>query len=99
MNNGSCAGTLLTKEQQARVEKLSKEMLEEIDGVILSNIGPKWAQVAIVVALSMGTIVHKLDGVPAVFYVERIKMMADKGILETRGCLEHMRSSEVRRLQ
>ena len=88
----------LTAEQLSIVEALSKEQIAEIDNALLANCTGRWREVAAVVGFSMADqIMNTFEGVPDVFYSQRIRRLVEKGILESAGNLNYMRYSEVRR--
>ena len=86
----------LTPEQQTVVEKLSQEDIAKIDDGLLSNCCDRWRKVAMVVGTTM-TIggPYRYEGVPDVFYSQRVKALVATGLLESQGNLDFMRYSEV----
>lgn len=86
----------LTPEEEARIARLSDSELIEIAEALLSNAKSQRRKVAIVVALSMSSLSHRLPGIPDVFYGMRIQKLVQDGVLESQGSLGRMRFSEVR---
>lgn len=88
----------LTAEQKQRVERLSGEDIKEIDCILLSHATPSWRKVAMLVGLAMtdARSGHQREGLPDVFYSQRIRALVEQGHLESQGNLQYMRFSEVR---
>ena len=86
----------LTPEQKQRVEQLTAKEIQEIDLTLLSNAKKQWRKVAMLVGLSMSNRKEKYDGIPDIFYSERVRFLVEQGFLESQGNLQKMRFSEVR---
>lgn len=86
---------LMSPEQRSRVDQLADDEIKAIDHVLLANASHRFRKVAYVVGMTMRTSVHK-QGIPDVFYVERIRHLVTEGKLESEGDLNYMRFSEVR---
>lgn len=87
----------LTGEQLAVVEALSDEQIVEMDKALLANCRKRWRKVAGVVAFTMtDENMTRLEGVPDVYYAQRIRILVERGVLEYSGDLRYMRYSEVR---
>ena len=84
-------------DEQARAAALTEAELRTIDECILSNISHQFRKTAKVVALTMGDIGDRFPRLPDIFYSERIKRLAEAGLIEAAGNLNRMRFSEVRR--
>ena len=86
----------MSKEEQSFCEYLSDEKLKEIDEALLSHITNRFSKVAMII----GTIIKNnnihIKGIPDIFYLERICLLVDEGLLEAKGNLNNMRFSEVR---
>jgi hypothetical protein len=87
----------LTPDQEILVAQLTNEEIKEIDNALLANTCDKWRKVARVVGTTMLDFPCRLEGVPDVFYSQRIKKLVNDGLLESQGNLDYMRFSEVRR--
>lgn len=87
----------LTHEQIAIVEKLTSADLQKIDEGLLSNCCDKWRKVARVVGTTMMSDgPYRFENVPDVFYSQRVRLLVEKGLLESQGNLDFMRYSEIR---
>ena len=86
----------LTPEQSALVAKLSDEQIQEIDNMLFSHARRDWRKVAMLVALALTHRKANLDGIPDLFYAQRIRILVAQGRLESQGNLQYMRFSEVR---
>jgi hypothetical protein len=83
----------LTPTQVKLVEKLTA-----IDSALLANTCDKWRKVARVVGTTMMEISNQFEGIPDVYYSQRVQKLVKDGYLESQGNLSCMRYSEVRRL-
>jgi len=89
----------LTPEERDLVGRLTAEEVEIIDQRLLANVSNQWRKVAMVVGLTMmelKTKMKKLNGIPDVYYAERVILMVRKGLMELEGDEKRMRFSEVR---
>ena len=86
----------LTPEQKELVKSLSNEQLNEIDQALLSNACKYFRKVARVVGTTMNQLPNRIEGIPDIFYAQRIKHLVSQGKLESEGNLNAMRFSEVR---
>lgn len=86
----------LTLAEKALVETLSDEQIREIDNLLLSHATRKWRKVAMLVGLVMMEDDKCSEGIPDVFYSQRIRKLVEEGRLESQGSLQYMRFSEVR---
>lgn len=87
----------LTPEQEVIVGKLSSDDLTKIDEGLLSNCCDRWRKVARVVGTTMTSDgQYRYEGVPDIFYSQRVKALVERGLLESQGNLDFMRYSEVR---
>ena len=90
----------LTPEQLAVVEKLTPDELTKIDEGLLSNCCDQWRKVARVVGTTMlNDGPYRYEYVPDTFYSQRVKILVERGSLESQGNLDFMRYSEVRRFK
>jgi len=87
----------LTKEQKAREAQLTEEELRIIDQGLLSNACTRWRKVARVVGSTMmfGS-PTRIDGVPDIFYAQRVRKLVESSRLESDGNLDYIGYSEVR---
>jgi hypothetical protein len=84
----------MTGDEQVQVEKLSEDQIDAIDQAILSNVGPQWRKVSALVA---GLLMQSDEnGIPYLFYAQRVRKLIDNGQLESQGDLTRMGYSEVR---
>ncbi|MDH3746956.1 MAG: DUF3658 domain-containing protein [Gammaproteobacteria bacterium] len=90
----------LTVEQLAVVKALSDEQVVELDKALLANCNNCWRKVAAVVGFTMtDKLMATFEGVPDVYYAQRVRELVERGTLESIGNLNYMRYSEVRRRQ
>lgn len=89
----------LTSEQEELVNKLMASEVENIDEALLSNISSYWKKVASVVGATMMDLENRVEGIPDVYYANRIIYLAEKGLIESQGNLRRMRFSEIRLLK
>lgn len=86
----------LTENQLALVAALSEQQLREIDEALLDAAGKNWRKVAMVVAVSMQNLPNRVEGIPDVFYSQRVARLVEQGYLISQGNLKSMRFSEVK---
>ena len=87
----------LTAEQLALIEKISPRELQKIDKALLSNTDSNYfRKVARIVGTTMSSYPEHIEGLPDVFYAQRIRSLVKNGYLESQGNLQFMRFSEVR---
>ncbi len=86
----------LTLAQKTLVERLTEEQILEIDNLLLSHATRRWRKVAMLVGLAMMEDDKCPEGIPDVFYSQRIRKLVEEGRLESQGNLQYMRFSEVR---
>jgi hypothetical protein len=87
----------LTSEQEMLVKQLTEDEVYEIDMALLSNTNDRWHKVAMVVAKTMQKLPCRINGIPDIYYSQRIRNMVDEKQLVARGDLSYMRYSEVRK--
>jgi len=86
----------ITEQEREFLNLLSSEKLKEIDNAILSSASQNYLKVARLVGdLLRNNDIH-IQGIPDVFYSERIRQLVKNGLLESQGNLHYMRYSEVR---
>lgn len=86
----------LTQDQMDLVSKLSDSDIKEIDSILLAQAGKQPRKVAMVVAMAMSKLPNKIEGIPDVFYAQRVAALVKVGILLSQGNLRRMRYSEVK---
>jgi hypothetical protein len=86
----------LTTAQQAAADRLTDADLNAIDAALLRNLTSNYRKVAMVVSLGMGSDKNFYPDIVDVFYAQRIRLMVEKGLIESIGNLNRMRWSEVR---
>lgn len=87
----------LTSEQVKSVEQLTDDEVKAIDDALFSNTATKWRKVARVVGATMMERPCRLEGIPDIYYSQRVQKLVSDGLLESQGNLTCMRRSEVRR--
>ncbi len=87
----------LTPEQLKLVEELTDTEVQAIDDALLANTCDQWRKVARVVGTTMMELPCRVEGVPDVYYSQRVQTLVRDGLLESQGNLSYMRYSEVRR--
>jgi hypothetical protein len=87
----------LTPDQRKQIELLTDEDIQAIDDALLSNTGHKWRKVARVVGTTMMESPCRVEGIPDIYYSQRVQKLVNDGLLESQGDLSYMRYSEVRR--
>lgn len=87
----------LTRDQLAIVRTLTSEQIAAIDKALLAHCTERWRKVAAVVGFTMTDhLMNTFEGVPDVYYAQRIRKLVEQGVLESAGDLDYMRYSEVR---
>jgi Protein of unknown function len=86
----------LSDDEKILVANLSKEIIAEIDEMILSNATIRERKVAMIVALTMSKLPNPPKYIPDIFYAQRVRELVKEGYLEATGYLESMRFCEVR---
>ena len=79
------------------VKQLTADEVKTIDHALFSNTSSKWRKVARVVGTTMMELPCRVEGVPDIYYSQRVKYLVSEGLLESQGDLSCMRHSEVRR--
>ena len=88
---------VLTPDQVKLVEQLTDAEIQAIDNALLANTCEKWRKVARVVGTTMMKLPSRVEGIPDVYYSQRVQSLVKDGLLESQGNLSYMRYSEVRR--
>ena len=86
----------LTNAQLELIGRLTDAQLQSIDGALLANTGSHWRKVARVVGAVMLELPDRIEGIPDVYYAERIKLLVAEGKLVAQGDLSCMRASEIK---
>jgi len=87
----------LTPDQMKLIGQLTDDEIKTIDNALLANTCDKWRKVARVVGTTMMELPCRVEGVPDVYYSQRVQKLVKDGLLESQGNLSYMRYSEVRR--
>ena len=87
----------LTPDQVKLIKELTATEVKAIDDVLLANTCDRWRKVARVVGTTMMESPCRVEGIPDVYYSQRVKKLVKEGLLESQGNLSYMRYSEVRR--
>lgn len=88
--------SFLTEENRRAIAELADEDLAAIDRALLSQCDYQFRKVAFVVGSAMSCQGGRIQGIPDVFYAQRVRRLVEQGLLESAGNLAHMRYSEVR---
>lgn len=86
----------LTTEQNELVSRLTAEQLETIDNLLLAEAHTQWRKAARIVGFAMMNDSNRVNGIPDVFYAQRLRRLAEIGLLEAEGNLDCMRFCEYR---
>ena len=86
----------LTNEQKVLLNNFSEEELIIIDEALLSCAKQQWSKVAMVIGMTMGKYQNTFQGVPDIFYTQRVSKLVAEGKLISQENLNHMRFSEVK---
>ena len=86
----------LTPEEEAQIRLLTVDDIRYIDERLMSQIAHHWHKVARVVGRTMMDLEKEFPNIPDVFYLLRVKYLAESGLIESAGDLNRMRYSEVR---
>ena len=86
----------LTSEQKALVSQLSESQINAIDSALLSVACNQWRKVARVIGTAMNNLPNKVNGIPDIFYAQRVATLVLEGKLVAQGNLKRMRYSEVK---
>lgn len=86
----------LTTDALHKIAQLSALEIAQIDQILIANTAAQWRKVAMVVGISMLSLNSKFEGIPDVYYSQRIAKLVAQGKLQSQGDLQRMRFSEVR---
>ena len=86
----------ISPEEAAAFARLREEEVRDIDDAILSCAARRWQKVAMMISLAERKLALRYPQFTYSFYAERIRLLAEKGQLESQGDLSYMRFSEVR---
>ncbi len=87
----------LSEEEQNRVDRLNDDDLRSIDEALLSHCSSvHFRKVARVVGSAMMDREDRFEGIPDIFYSQRVTKLVESGRLEHQGRLGYMRFCEVR---
>jgi len=86
----------ITEKEREYINLLSSKKIKEIDNALLFYAKNNYLKVARLVGdMLMNKEIHT-EGIPDIFYSERIRKLVKDGFLESQGDLYYMRYSEVR---
>ncbi|MGH8050032.1 MAG: DUF3658 domain-containing protein, partial [Arenimonas sp.] len=88
--------SFITSEHQTRIALLTQTQIAEIDAALISRCDHHFRKVAFVVGSAMIALANVIEGIPDLFYAQRIQHLVALGALESAGNLAYMRYSEVR---
>ncbi|HTK25630.1 MAG TPA: DUF3658 domain-containing protein [Pyrinomonadaceae bacterium] len=86
----------LTAEQQERISQLTEGEIQAIDDALLGNATVQWRKMAMLIMLAMAEKSNEIQGIPDVYYAQRLRRLVENGLLESQGNLDSMRFCEVR---
>lgn len=86
----------LTPEQAEKAALLCKLDLNKIDETLLNNCCNFWRKVSRIIGATMNDLPNRPEGIPDIFYAQRVRKLVDDGKLEAQGDLNCMHFSEVR---
>ena len=86
----------LSPEESARVAELTERDIRNIDEALMAEAAPRWRKVARLVGGAMSHQPTRIDGIPDIFYAQRVRHLVERGLLESFGDLRFMGWSEVR---
>jgi len=85
-----------TTELQAEiVANLTDSDIETLDGLLMANIDDAWLKTAFVIGGVMLKVPDEYEEVPEGFYVERLEVLKEKGLVAVKGKLDDMKSCEI----
>jgi hypothetical protein len=87
----------LSPDQVKLIEQLTDDEVQAIDNALLANSCERWRKVARVVGTTMMKLPSRVEGIPDIYYSQRVQKLVERGVLESQGNLSYMRYSEVRR--
>ena len=87
----------LNAEQLKFISNLPAEKIKEIDIALMSHADVRYLKVAFIVGKVICDKKVHVEGIPDIFYAERIRKFVKRGLLESQGDLRCMRYSEVRK--
>lgn len=87
----------LTANELAHVSKLTERQIGEIDQAILNVVDDRYRKVAFIVGSIMGLLGNRFEGIPAVYFSQRVFRLVENGDLTAQGFVGHMRYCEVKR--
>ncbi len=85
----------MTAEQYSRVKSLTATDIENIDDALAMHITERFQKAARIIGLAMED-GRRCIGIPDIFYFERLKLFAERGLVELIGYSGNMRFCELR---
>ena len=87
----------LTAKQLALVSNLTDEQIKEIDQAILNLADDRFRKVAFIVGSIMTSFANRFEGIPDIYYSQRVFLLVENGELIAQGFVGRMRYCEVKR--
>jgi len=85
----------MTDEQYSRIKTLTPIDIEHIDDALAVHITEQFRKAARIIGLAMEDNRRRI-GIPDLFYFERLKLFAERGLVELVGYSDNMRFCELR---
>jgi len=86
----------LSAEEAAIAAALTSDFIARIDAELLSHARPRNRKVAMLVGLAMSNPSLRIQGLPDLYYAQRVRSLVSRGALVSEVNLDYMRYSEVR---
>lgn len=87
----------LSDEQITQVNELTEDEIEDIDIALLSFASRKhYRKMAYLVGMTITRFPIRVEGIPDIFYAQRVRSLVERGQLVHEGDLNRMRYCEVK---
>ena len=86
----------LTPQQLILVSELTEEQIDEIDQAILKVVDDRYRKVAFIVGSTMASFENRFEGIPDIYYSQRVTRLIESGDLVAQGFVGFMRYCEVK---
>ena len=86
----------MNKEEIDFTSKLSIQKLNYIDELLLEVSTNQYKKVSIIIAYILNNPNIHIKGIPDIFYIQRIKLLVNNGLLQSQGNLDSIRFSEIK---
>jgi Protein of unknown function len=83
-------------EDYGLIDELSAEKLGQIDAALVSLVTAKPRKVAGIIGRTMAGSPARVPGLPDYFYLERVRLLVESGVLRAVGNLDDLMKGEVR---